>query len=202
MYLTLEQEDALSELINIGFGQAAATLSVLVGQRILLEAPKVELFTLPEFSMAFIPVSRGNEVIVNQSYQGPWSGNILLYINESSAISLVDLLNGQQGEFHPISQSDREALLEFGNILLTSYLGSFANLLNTRLLFGVPELCNESIHDLINGFEVMEGEKPLTLLAKTEFHFTQRSIEGYVILVIWMNTLEELLEEINKLSNF
>ena len=41
MKLTAVQEDALIELLNIGFGRAAASLSQLTGHRVLLEVPHV-----------------------------------------------------------------------------------------------------------------------------------------------------------------
>jgi chemotaxis protein CheC len=43
MILNSLELDALSELINIGFGRAASALSALVGQRVLLEAPQVNI---------------------------------------------------------------------------------------------------------------------------------------------------------------
>ena len=39
MELTEIQQDALVELLNIGFGRAGASLSQLTGQRVLLEVP-------------------------------------------------------------------------------------------------------------------------------------------------------------------
>ena len=41
MELTAVQQDALIELLNIGFGRAAASLSQLTGHRVLLEVPQV-----------------------------------------------------------------------------------------------------------------------------------------------------------------
>ena len=41
MQLTAVQQDALVELLNIGFGRAAASLSQLTGHRVLLEVPQV-----------------------------------------------------------------------------------------------------------------------------------------------------------------
>ena len=43
MELTIEQKDALTELINIGYGRAAAALSELTGYRITLEVPRVSM---------------------------------------------------------------------------------------------------------------------------------------------------------------
>ena len=41
MILTDEQQDILTELVNIGVGRAAASLSELVGKRIDLNVPKL-----------------------------------------------------------------------------------------------------------------------------------------------------------------
>ena len=38
MQLTAAQQDALIELLNIGFGRAAASLSQLTGHRVILDA--------------------------------------------------------------------------------------------------------------------------------------------------------------------
>ena len=43
MELTAVQRDALTELINIGFGRAAASLSRLTGYRVLLDVPSVSI---------------------------------------------------------------------------------------------------------------------------------------------------------------
>ncbi len=44
------QEDALIELLNIGFGRAAASLSELTGHRVLLEVPEVTIHPIDEVS--------------------------------------------------------------------------------------------------------------------------------------------------------
>ena len=48
MKLTALQEDALIELLNIGFGRAAASLSQLTGHRVLLEVPHVTIHPIDE----------------------------------------------------------------------------------------------------------------------------------------------------------
>ena len=48
MILTDEQRDALLEVINIAFGRAAASLSELTGQRVLLTVPKAAICPIHE----------------------------------------------------------------------------------------------------------------------------------------------------------
>ena len=191
MYITPEQQDALSELINIGFGRAAATLSVLVDQRVLLEAPRVELLSIPELRSAIDPLINGNEIIVDQVFRGTLSGNTILFMDKQSVAILVDLLSGGPGVEHEITGYDFEAMLEIGNILLNSYIGSFGNILKSHINFSVPNICDESLNEILLGFETNEDPGTYTLLVKTEFHFTNRSIGGYIILIISISSLEE-----------
>ena len=58
MNLTAEQQDALIELINIGFGRAAASLSELTGHRVQLEVPQVTMCPIDEMS-SLRPCSHG-----------------------------------------------------------------------------------------------------------------------------------------------
>jgi len=196
MYVTAEQQDALSELINIGFCRAAATLSVLVGQRVLLEAPVVEILSIPELKSFIIPLSTGNEIIVEQLFKGVLSGKTMLFMDNQSISILVDLLSGGQGVEHSIGEYDREAMLEVGNILLNSYIGSFGNLLKSQITFTVPELCAESINDLLAHFELENEQLSCTLLVKTEFHFTNRIIGGYIVLIVGVESLEKLFHAV------
>ena len=48
MHLSPEQMDTLTEMVNIGFGRAAASLSALVRQRIVLRAPEIALYPLED----------------------------------------------------------------------------------------------------------------------------------------------------------
>ena len=48
MELTTAQHDALVELLNIGFGRAAASLSQLTGHRVLLEVPQVSVHPIED----------------------------------------------------------------------------------------------------------------------------------------------------------
>ena len=58
MNLTAVQEDALTEVINIGFGRAAASLSKLTGQRVQLEVPNIAMCPLDELSDRLRPDDR------------------------------------------------------------------------------------------------------------------------------------------------
>ncbi|MFP5212973.1 MAG: chemotaxis protein CheC, partial [Acidobacteriota bacterium] len=73
-----QQRESLVELISIAFGRAAASLSDLTGQRVILNQPKVELYPLDELYTVFDCFSNGEVAAVNQIFSGSVAGNALL----------------------------------------------------------------------------------------------------------------------------
>ena len=57
MELTTTQQDALIELLNIGFGRAAASLSQLTGHRVVLDVPQVSIHPISAVRYALGPWS-------------------------------------------------------------------------------------------------------------------------------------------------
>jgi chemotaxis protein CheC len=203
MYITSEQQDALSELINIGFGRAAATLSVLVGQRVLLEAPRIEILSVAELMSTLLPLSTGNDLVIQQNFilKEQVSGNSFMFMDVAGSTILLDLLSGGEGESHEITDDDREAIVEICNILVNSYIGSFANVLSMPVTFSVPVICEETLDGILMKYQESKNQLNYTLLVKTDFHFINHKVSGYIILIIGGNSLRELFRVVGKISN-
>src|SRR6185503_14075971 len=82
MELTITHQDTLTELINIGYGRAAAALSELTGRRIILEVPRVAVYPIQEVNDALNDVLDGEVASVHQVFSGPVSGNALLLLDK------------------------------------------------------------------------------------------------------------------------
>jgi chemotaxis protein CheC len=74
MKLTALQEDALTEVINIGFGRAAASLSKLTGQRVQLEVPHITMCPIDELSDRLRPMIQSDVASVHQIFSGSVAG--------------------------------------------------------------------------------------------------------------------------------
>jgi chemotaxis protein CheC len=145
MELTALQQDALVELLNIGFGRAAASLSQLTGHRVLLEVPQVTLQAVDEVGEALARVVQGHVASVHQIFSGPVAGDALLILDESGAAMLKELLTNEPSLPLAIDASAREVITEIGNILLNACLGTFGNLLKVQVTFSVPHLSIEHV---------------------------------------------------------
>src|SRR6185369_4347314 len=92
MELTPAHQETLTELINIGYGRAAAALSELTGRRINLDVPKVAVYPVQEIGTALKDVLSGEVASVHQVFSGPVSGNALLLLDRDAALMLNSLL--------------------------------------------------------------------------------------------------------------
>jgi chemotaxis protein CheC len=197
MGLTPVRKDALTEIVNIGFGKAAATLSVLVGQRVILKVPEISLVKLDEMDNVMGDQILGEVTTIHQVFTGKVSGNALLVLNRESASILVDLVSHGKGVPRRLLPSDREALVEIGNILLNAYVGSFGNILNVHITFAVPRLQSESLMELLDTITIHNVELKSVILVKTEFVVGEGQISGYVLIMMGVDTLETLFMAID-----
>jgi len=192
--LTEDQLDIVTETINIGFGRAASSLSILVGQKVLLEIPQITMLTVSELSSS-LSTAYSDPAAVQQEFTGGIQGEVILIMDLEIAARFIDLLSGGNGQPRSLTSSDREALLEVGNILLNAYIGSFGNLLNTQINFSVPFLHMHSLDDALSSIEVDDDDHSV-LLVETRFLLNNGTVAGHVALIIEACSLENLLRVI------
>ncbi|MBI9043726.1 MAG: chemotaxis protein CheC [Anaerolineaceae bacterium] len=197
MEIRSEQKDALTELINIGFGRAASSLSNLLNQKIDLATPIVEIHQIDNPSNRFGDQSNNSkDVIVHQTFEGKFHGDVLLVMDIESSTILIDLLSGGEGVPHRMTISDREAMAEVGNIMLNAYIGSFSNLLNYQVKFSMVKLFEESIEVVINRISKSNTFLQYILLVTTEIRAMKGAVNGKVALIIGEDSLKLLTEDI------
>jgi chemotaxis protein CheC len=186
--------DALSELINIGFGRAASALSTLVGRRILLEAPQVNIYPVAELQKMLENLGGKEITNVHQVFSGKLAGDAMLLMDSDSASILIDLMEGGSGHVSPMTSEDREALIETGNILLNAFIGSFGNLLRVHITFTVPRLKIETIPEMIHNLTSETQEIEYALVVKINFRLSQGNVSGYMVIIMGIQSLETLVK--------
>lgn len=202
MILTNTQKDNLTELINIGFSRAAAALSELTGDRILLEVPKVDVVPVNELAQRLAPMADGEVTTVHQLFAGEVSGDAMLILNRQGALLLTDLLTeSETGTYSDFSSTVKEVLLEVGNIILNSCLGMFGNLLKVHFTFSVPELHINAIEEMLKTLDVGEKRVDYALLVFMGFSLREKFISGNFVIVLGVSSLAKLLEKINRLDD-
>ena len=197
MELTPGHREALAELINIGYARAGKSLSELTGERIVLNAPMLEIHSIDVVRVALNDLVKGEVASVHQVFSGPVAGHALLLVSNEAADVLTSALvagvpsNEQQA-------ARREALTEVGNILLQASMGLCGELLQVHVSFTVPRLEIETIDDMLNSICVNNQELQFAVLVRTRFELQNSQVSGYIVVILGVTSFSRLLGELDR----
>jgi chemotaxis protein CheC len=198
MELTERQQDALTELINIGYARAAGALSQLTGHRITLEVPQIAIHRINEMTGLLRRVVQGEVASVNQVFSGPIAGNALLLLDDDAALLLTRLLTGEEKVSGALDSTAREVITEVGNIVLNACLGVFGNLLKVQVSFSVPRLHVEAVEQVFHSITISDRELEYALMIHTRFHVQTEDVSGYLVIVLGVTSLDRLMFEVRQ----
>ncbi|GAB4215599.1 MAG: chemotaxis protein CheC [Roseiflexaceae bacterium] len=201
MILNEQQQDALSELINIAFSRTAASLSDLTGQRVLLEAPQVEVLPLAELGLVLdSQMQAGDIASVHQMFSGQLSGDAFLILGYTEAVRLTSLLTEPALQSSRLDSSAREVLTEVGNILLNACLSVFGNLLQMHITFAVPQLRLDELQALLGSVVFDSDDVQYALIVFASFVLRDSAVNGYLVVVLGVTSLDSLIQAIERLG--
>ena len=198
MQLTPVQQDALIELLNIGFGRAGASLSQLTGHRVILEVPEVTVHEIGDLSKALRLVIHDDVATVHQIFSGTVAGDALLVLDHRGASMLKELLTDEPALPLAIDASAREVLTEVGNILLNACLGTFGNLLQVQVSFSVPHLNLESLSGIVESLRINREGLRYALVVHAGFRLRDTEVRGYLVIVLSVSSLDRLIRAVEK----
>jgi chemotaxis protein CheC len=196
MELTSLQQDALVELLNIGFGRAGAALSDLTGHRVILEVPEVSIHPISSLAPALRSLADEDVASVHQIFSGPVAGDALLMLNYSAAGMLKQLLTDEEPLPLSVDASAREVLTEVGNILLNACLGTFGNLLKVQVSFSVPRLTLDSLHHVLESLVIQREGIRYALVVHAGFRLRDEEVRGVIVIVLSVASLDKLIRAV------
>lgn len=183
--------DALTELVNLGVSNAAASLRELVKEEILLSVPKVTVVTRDEAIKNLGERDAKRLVAVHQDFDGDIAGRALLIFPETKSLELVRAIVGSDLSLDDIIELEQEALAETGNIILNACLATLANNLGRTLKISLPEVLHGG------GSEFFYIKPPpqvddSVLFSFINFSVRQRNITGYIAMLLDLPSLATL----------
>jgi len=196
--------DALKEMMNIGFGRAAASLSEIMDVNVILSVPVISMVDNGDISGFIGSQSNGTVAysIVEQFFLGKFAGTGILLLPESEGRNLISMfcstpVDGVHGaQYETLS---RETILEIGNILIGACVGMISELMSNHVSFRPPHYMNGTVGRLMLDEHLKEAGE-LALIFKTIFHFEKNNIQGNLFLITsnesiaWMKTaIDEFL---------
>jgi chemotaxis protein CheC len=190
--------DVLTEIINIGVGRAAGSLSDIIGSHVLLKVPHVEL--LPFLDLPELASKLGNKTIssVIQKFQGAFIGSAALVFPPESAAKLVSTLTGDAITSPNLDSVRTGTLMEIGNIVINGILGTVSNILKCNLHFSLPEYRDiNKIMELIRSDDFKDHEG-FIVFAEANFSIRALQVSGFIVILFEVDSIDNLTSMIKQ----
>ncbi|MEJ1936804.1 chemotaxis protein CheX, partial [Nostoc sp. NIES-2111] len=171
MSVTVDQLDALQELINIGVGRAANLLNEMVDSHIRLEIPFVKVLTASQAYQELASRFHDNSLSsVKLGFTGSFYGTAGLIFPTESASKLVSVLTGEEAGSADLDAVKIGTLSEIGNIVINGVMGSISNVLQQHMNYTLPVYLEDTIANLVF---TSHGNESKILLAQAHFTIEQ-----------------------------
>lgn len=199
--LTPLEKDALQEIMNISFGQAAADLSDVINLYVTLTVPHIDMLRfdgiLPLISE---DLAGSNDMsMVKQFFSGKFSGSSVLIFPHGEGKKLLHLFDesaGTTSSQYDVDILEKETLIEISNIIMGACISKIAELLKDVVTYSPPRyFAQDQIHRTLE--EAFANNESFAIFFKTMFHFKEFDASGFLFLISDQSTLEWLKKAID-----
>jgi len=191
--LSALQLDALKEVSNIGAGNAATALSMMIGKKVDMTVPSVNIVRLEDI------VEENGECEVAGTVVrvlGDIAGNILLVFEKPTAENIIEKLVGSKQS--PESEMGSSVLCEIANIISASYMNAISQLTNLAMAPSVPAASYDMLGAILTTTFIESNQYDEYILdIETVFlEDTDENIGGHFYYIPMPGSLERILESI------
>lgn len=210
MILTADEQDVVTELMNMGVGRAAGAFSRLVNDEVILSVPKVAFVGIAEAQRVFDASIPDVLAGVRQSFDGFIAGAAALLFPEERSLELVRAIIGEDMPAEEISELEQETLAEIGNIILNNCLATIANVLHSEISSSLPEtytgdkqgflsfLCDPPPEARVSADPPLDSSSSVLLLVQIDFSLRRRAIQGFLAFAIDLRSAASFRAKINE----
>ena len=186
--------EVIKEFANIGAGSAATALSSLMDVELMNEVT----------SCSVLPMSKvsdwlgGAEQIVAGTYTylcGELKSGILVVLPRKSAVTLLEHLTKEKVDLASLTEIQKSALKEIGNICLCWYLIAVSKMIDIDMIPAPPDATVDMLGAVLDIPLASLAQKVDTVLAvHTCFIGVDVEFEGYFLMLPEESTLRLILE--------
>ncbi len=187
--------DALRELLSIATGNAATSLSSMIGKRVDITVPNVMVEAVEK-----IPEVLGgrekNLTVIYFSVTGQISGSIFLSLSSSESLRLANILTcRKETQTESLDEMGLSALKELGNILSGSYIRILSQELKLKIKYSIPGFASDmlgAIFDEILARLFLEAET--AVIMESEFIMRGEIYRGHLILILPLTAVTTIIK--------
>lgn len=177
--------DAITEVLNIGMGSAAASLSEMLNEEVIISVPEMD-FIDHQTASRILSDNEGKKVLgIRQGFAGPFAGDAFLLFSEKNSRDLVRLALGESIGLESLREMEQEALAEISNVIINACLGSLANLFGETINTDLPVYVKDGAMAMFKDVEEYSPQNQAKVLfLKMTFDVKEKDVNGYISFVM------------------
>jgi chemotaxis protein CheC len=195
--------DALCELANVGLSRAATRLSQLLEDDIEMTTPQVRVVAYEELQEALQLDDTTTVAAVWQQLAGKVEGtSILMFPTEDSKVLVQELvgLSIQGAGEADLRAIEHEAMMEIGNIIISSAMAVIADMLGQDIKMSMPHYAEATLPDLMAQRDREHpGHEMQVIIMNTRLKARQREIEGRMVMLLSVTSVQTLFARLREL---
>lgn len=194
-----DEMDILREVGSISAGQGSIALSEILGKKIGLKMPSLDLIPSTEI---FSRISSGQPVIsVSCNILSGLKGTVLFLLEEKSAFGLVDAcykINPDDKKSGTLTEMGLSLIKEVGNVVISSYLGALSIMLKKLVIPSIPTLVSGPVQQIL-GMVINPKVEEYVMLIEAVFEEPDAKIVGSFYLALNPESVKYIQEACKKL---
>lgn len=199
MTLAELEQDALTEIFNIGVGLAADALYQMTGEHVPLSVPVVALTSQREAKLQFLAREKRLLCAIRQTFQGEFTTEAVLMFPQESRQHLVHMMVGDDFPQAQFAAVEQDAMGELGNIILNAVISNLASSLSMRLDGSLPSvgLINaDAVFDSHATAPAVECETAQVLALMIDFELGKHHVGAYLAFFLDTDSSQILLRHV------
>lgn len=206
MEITHKRLDAIREITHIGAGNASRSLSEITGEHIEVEFPHVGVHKSEQVPRLF---GERNNIVTAVSIDMHREiggvrdklGRMALFMDKESAKNLSFMMTGQETDQENLTEIEKSAIQEAGNILTGECLEAASNTLSFDIFEGVPRVQTDMLGSIVQNMVLgMADQNDEVVVFETTFS-TGESIDAYFVVIFNEEGYTTVLDKVNDNTN-
>ena len=187
--------DGLKEIMNIGGGNAATSISQMVNSKIDMKVPSVEILSYGDLYKRVIADDVEVHAILSR-FVGDFEGALLFVLSDDAADKLAGLMMGSdvEGVSREIKAS---AVSELTNIVANSFLRAIGTMLNIQLIASLPATSYDYFGAVISSaYTALDQYDEQVMVIRNEFLYMDDKLDASLFLIPEVGMLDRMFKSL------
>lgn len=184
--------DGLKEIVNVGGGNAATSISQMINSRVDMDVPEVEVMDYNELYQKIIADDVEMHAVLSKIV-GDIDGALLFVISDESGQKIAKMMLGSDDK--PSNEIIASAVTELTNILFNSFLRAIGDMLQIQLIASLPISRYDFFGAIISSaYMAFDHYDEQILVIHNEFTYNNESLDASLFLIPGEGVLDEIFK--------